>query len=262
MESLILYKSPYDKTRVGRNCDGGYVICLLPEISCDGKPEPYDLIISGGISDDISFEEAFIGRFCNTTGNQTKCLAFDGTISQMPATVFTDKILFHRRNLGNYESEEKNLTNLVKYMDGYSNIFMKIDIEGHEFRLFPELVKHNQMCKIKQLVLEIHTPADIQLFPDYFAGLSDIDNTFMFALLNDINKTHTLVHFHGNNGCKTQVIDGIKVPHVFECTYIRNDYFEGKEKEKNTETLPSHLDRCNVRHMPDFAIDYYPFCCK
>ena len=48
MEQLIVYSSSFPKKRVGRNNDGGYVITLLPET--------YDLFISGGISNDISFE--------------------------------------------------------------------------------------------------------------------------------------------------------------------------------------------------------------
>ena len=51
MDSLIIYQSPFTKFRVGKKFDGGYVIAFLPA--------KYDLIISGGISNDISFEDHF-----------------------------------------------------------------------------------------------------------------------------------------------------------------------------------------------------------
>ena len=252
MDSLILYQSPYNKVRIGKNNDGGYIISELPD--------NYDLFISGGISDDISFEVDFLQKYKNKNNNIIKCYAFDGTISSLPSQN-VNNINFVKKNLGNIESND--LTNLSSYINEnnnneYNNIFMKIDIEGHEFRLLPYLIDNNYMNKIKQLVVEIHTPADIQLFPDYFSGLSDIKNENMFELLNNINKTHTLVHFHGNNACKIQYIDNIKLPHVFECTYIRNDYV--KEKIKNIEPLPTNIDMQNVLDKSDFYFDYYPFC--
>jgi len=252
MDSLILYELPYNKIRIGKDNDGGYIISELPD--------NYDLFISGGISDDISFEIDFLQKNKDKDNNIIKCYAFDGTISELPLQNTTN-INFIKKNLGNTETND--ITNLSTYInDGnnnkYNNIFMKIDIEGHEFRLLPYLIDNNYMSKIKQLVVEIHTPADIQMFPDYFSGLSDIKNDNMFELLNNINKTHTLVHFHGNNGCNTQIIDNIKLPHVFECTYIRNDYV--KDKLENLEPLPTELDMKNIKDKPDFYFDYYPFC--
>jgi len=135
---------------------------------------------------------------------------------------------------------------------------MKIDIEGHEFRIMPTIIENNLMNKIKQLVIEIHSPADIQLFPDYFKGLSDINNDKMFDLFNKFNKTHTLVHFHANNGCKITKIDGIDVPHVFELTYIRNDYVT--EIIRNIEPLPTVLDMKNSLSKPDYILKGFPYC--
>ena len=263
MESLILYQSPYNKVRIGKDNDGGYVICNLPNY--------YDLFISGGISNDISFEIDFLKKYKDKKNNIIKCYAFDGTISRLPDNN-EQNINFIKKNLGNIETND--ITNLSSYINDdksntntsntnihkYNNIFMKIDIEGHEFRLLPYLIDNDYMSKIKQLVVEIHSPADIQMFPDYFAGLSDIKNDDMFKLLNNINKTHTLVHFHGNNGCNTQIIDNIKLPHVFECTYIRNDFIKNKAKVKNTEPLPTSIDMKNIVNKDDFYIDYYPFC--
>ena len=134
---------------------------------------------------------------------------------------------------------------------------MKIDIEGHEFRVLPCIIENNCFTKIKQLVVEIHSPADIAMFPDYFKGLQDIKNEHMFGLINKLNNTHTLVHFHANNGCKMQTVDGINLPHVFELTFIRNDFVN--EKVRNTENLPTSLDMRNIKGKDDYTLSGFPY---
>lgn len=242
MESLTLYKSPFEKERIGRNHDGGYVIVKLPD--------NYDLFISGGISNDISFEESILRLYPNLL-----CYAFDGTITELPKNSNNNKIQFYKKNLG--DSNNDNVTNLHEYMKPYHDIFMKIDIEGHEFKIIPTIIQEKLMNKIKQLVIEIHSPGDIQMFPDYYTGLNNIDNNYMFDLLQKINNTHTLVHFHANNSCNIQKIDGIDLPHVFELTYIRNEFVT--EKIKNTESLPTMLDMKNHEFKDDYKLEGFPY---
>jgi hypothetical protein len=242
MDDFLVYKTIYQKFRVGRDNDGGYILADLP-----GE---YDMLISGGISGDISFEQHFLDRFKNIS-----CYAFDGTINELPQK--DDRITFIKKNLGKENSDE--LCNLNEYLRRGKNIFMKIDIEGHEFRLFPSILPE-YFSNIKQLILEIHTPADIQLHPSYFQGLGDIKTPELFKLMKLINKTHTLVHFHGNNGCNMQKIFNIPFPHVFECTFIRNDFIN--EKVLNDEPFPTSLDMKNITYLPDLYFDYYPFCNK
>ena len=242
MEHLILYNTQYEKKRIGKPHDGGYVLCNLPN--------QYDCLISGGISNDISFEQAFLDQHPSIP-----CYAFDGTVQDLP--VPDSRISFVRKNLG--KEETATLTNLHSTIDRYSNIFMKIDIEGHEFRLFPSF-SEDHMKKIKQLVIEIHTPGDIQLFPDYFQGLSDITNTNMIDLFQKMNRTHTLVHVHPNNGCKTHYVEQFHLPNVFECTFIRNEYVG--EKIPNTTSLPFPIDMPNVPQNPVVIFDNYPFVSK
>jgi hypothetical protein len=212
-------------------------------------PDGYDFFISGGIANNVDFEEHFLRIHPNISG-----YGFDGTINNLPKSV--NNFIFIKKNLGH--ANNNRLTNLVEYVQQHKNIFMKIDIEGHEFRVMPEIIKHGLMQNIKQLVIEIHTPFDIQLYPDYFQGLHDINNSTMFNLLSDLNKTHTIIHFHANNGCNMAECDNIKIPHVFELTYIRNDLI--KEKVKNNERLPTKLDFKNVQHKPDYSFDSYPYC--
>ena len=71
MENLTLYTTTFSKQRIGKHNDGGYVIVNLP-----GE---YDLFISGGIKNDISFEKDLLSLFPNIN-----CYAFDGTINSLP----------------------------------------------------------------------------------------------------------------------------------------------------------------------------------
>jgi hypothetical protein len=134
---------------------------------------------------------------------------------------------------------------------------MKIDIEGHEFRILPSLIENGLVRNIAQLIVEIHTPGDIHLFPDYFAGLGDITNDVMFDTLSKLAKTHVLVHLHPNNGCRTHLIDGIKVPNVFECTYVRK--IDGVQYIRNTAPIPSLLDMKNVPANEEITLEGYPY---
>lgn len=236
MENLIVYESPFPKRRIGKPNDGGYVIVTLPG--------DYDLCLSGGILNDISFEEAFLSLY------PMECYAFDGTIDFQS----TEKINFVKQNLGD---STNGTTNLHEYMMNKENVFMKIDIEGHEFRLFPSMIQNGDIYKVKQLIMEVHCPADIELHPNYYYGLSDIKNEHMFQMLHDLTLTHTLVHFHANNGPPMQKINDIDVPHVFELTWIRNDFIE--KKIRNTYSLPTKIDMKNIIDKPDFILKGFPY---
>tara|TARA_R100001369_G_scaffold47781_2_gene74282 strand:+ start:1100 stop:1738 length:639 start_codon:yes stop_codon:yes gene_type:complete len=126
---MELYKcDKYDKIRMGRDYDGGYVIYDDLE---------YDVIIGCGISNDISFEEMFVDKY--------KCdsIVFDGTISKLPKHKFNHK--WNKKNV--YQGT---LDLLLKQ---YDKIFLKIDIEGSEWEFFKDVDLHN----VSQMVVEFHS---------------------------------------------------------------------------------------------------------
>ena len=141
MNNLIVYKAPFSKSRIGDLHDGGYVTVNLP-----GE---YNLFISGGIGNNANFERDLLNRYPNLI-----CIAFDGTINSLPVknpNLWKNrKINFIKKNLGNKNTT--NMTNLCEYMEHSNNIFMKIDIEGHEFRLMPTLIENNYISKIKHFI--------------------------------------------------------------------------------------------------------------
>jgi hypothetical protein len=208
-------------------------------------PAPYDILISCGVSDNIDFEVDFCRQLPGV-----KCFAFDGTVESLPN--MAENVKFIKQNVGNGTD---GTTNLKEYIGDHQNVFLKMDIEGHEFRVFPEL--SDVMYRIKQIVVEIHSPGDIQLHPTYFKGLSDITHPVMFNMLEMINKTHTLVHVHPNNGCEVHRYQGTLLPNVFECTFVRNDFVVSKIK--NTLPLPMSFDKPNVKEKSTIVFNGYPF---
>jgi hypothetical protein len=221
---LTVYKSPYPKIRLGKDYDGGYIMVDIPNIK-------YDILLSGGISNDISFEEDFIKKYTDV-----KCIAFDGSIDKLPKE--SNDITFIKKYIGYKNS--KTYTNLYDYIDTNNSIFIKIDIEGGEIPWI-ESLHDNQINKFDQIVIEFHCPFSEK----------EID------VFDKINKNHILVHFHGNNCCGLRVHKGVNIPNIFECTYLHKKYFDN-EPELSKDLIPSSLDMPNTGN-PEIHIDYPPF---
>lgn len=218
---MFIYNSPWPKKRIGSENDGGYVICMIP----DG----YDYFISGGISSDVTFECHLLDMY-----PALRCDAFDGSIKELP--MHHERMKFKKKFLGEHED-------LSTFIKPYSNIFMKIDIEGHEFKLLPRMMANGTIQNVKQLVVEFHSPELYKGFPEYYQGVLDVVYDDMIKTMKDLNKTHRLVHMHPNNACP--ISNGM--PTVFECTYIRST----ENLPLSLESIPSKIDKPNIVGRPD-----------
>jgi hypothetical protein len=226
LDLLVTYQ--YDnKCRLGVNTDGGYVIAELPG--------SYDCYISAGVADEESFSAAFIAKY-NTDSN----FAFDGSIDRYP-TRYTDKIMFSKKFIGNHcDAATTDLSDLTGL---YSNIFLKMDIEGGEYSWL--MAMHlDQLAKFKQITIEFHGIND-----DSWDTLYSIK----CACFKKLQSTHYLVHAHGNNcGGVTN-----RIPNILEVTYIRKDTCE--PPALNTSRLPSSLDYSNKPKHIDIDLNFPPF---
>jgi len=238
LDYLIVYKPvDYLKIRIGTHGDGGYIICDNID---------YKLLLSCGLSDDITFEIDFLKKY------NVICYAFDGTINKMPQD--NDKIHFIKKNISSIESITT--TNMFEYINNYDDIFLKMDIETWEYSWI-ESLSYEQLNKIKQLVIEFHFPFTYS--KEIFNNLSyPINVDDKIKCLQKISKTHYLIHLHPNNCCGTTIYNNIIVPNVFECTYIRKDLC--KNIEKNNDKIPGALDVKNVINMDEIFLNGYPFC--
>ena len=208
---------------MGKDGDGGYIIA-------DGFK--YDLLISGGIADDDSFERAFLDA-----NPDIECYAYDGSISDAPHPLIP-RLNFFKKNISHKNSETT--TNLHKLISSYNDIFLKMDIEGYEFPWIYSL-NNDQLNRFKQITIEIHRP------------FHEIGGHCLEALA----RTHYLIHLHGNSCCQTRKIKNIDVPNVFECTYIRKIDMN-EVPALSSASIPSPLDQINA-YSEDIHLSGFPY---
>ena len=242
LEYIHVSECDLEKIRIGSISDGGYVI--VGDIQ-------YDVLISCGISDDVTFENAMLEKY-----DKLICYAFDGTIEKLPVNS-NSKIQFIKKNIANAEGE--NTTNLIYLFESNDNIFLKMDIETNEFQWL-EIMSNEHLLKCKQIVMEFHFAFNNSEYADsIFRHFSyQINMERRINCLKKIAETHYLVHFHPNNCCGTVIFNNIEIPNVFECTYIRKDLC--KYVYPNKSSIPNpQFDTKNVANVPDIFLQGYPF---
>jgi len=215
---LTVFECPFEKKRIGRDNDGGYVVCT-------GEPMKCSALISAGVNDDISFEEAFLKE------HNVPCFAFDGTVDKFPASSYP--IQFFKQNI----DSNQNLHYLINKFD---SVFIKMDIEGAEFEWIHN-ISIQQLDKINQIVIEFHFPFD----------------TDKWSCIEKLASTHWLVHLHPNNCCGTKMYFGYNVPCVFECTFISKKFASHLPLNKNP--IPDTIDQINLIGNEDIHLSGIPY---
>ena len=117
--------------------------------------------------------------------NYANSYAFDGTINEYPYQ-YTRDISFIKKNIAAYNDECN--TNLMELINKYDNIFLKMDIEGGEYRWILSMGE-KELNKFAQIVIEFHGITNDEW------GCKKEDK---IQCLNKLVKTHYLIHAHGN----------------------------------------------------------------
>lgn len=227
----------YDLLRLGKDNDGGYLVCK--ESIRRSK-----VVFSFGISDDISFETDFKKQ------NNCQIIAFDPTSTNK---FFFKKMVINliKLNLKNLFNSLLNFYNFKKFFYKRNNLlvkkkigiggslpfasisfdkiilltqekkdfFLKIDIEGSEYRILDDLIKNSSL--IEGLAIEFHD-VDIHL-----------DKISEFIKKIDLD----LVHIHPNNYSEPGINN---IPSALELTFARNPIVINREV-----ILPHKLDQKN-----------------
>ena len=218
-----------NKIRYGCNNDGGYVVADLNE--------KYDCYISAGVSNEESFSRDFIN---NQKINNN--YAFDGTINDYPHQ-YTENITFIKKNINSYNNVDN--TNLSFLTNIFNNIFLKMDIEGGEYKWILQM-NELQLNKFKQIVIEFHGITNDEWGSSYNDKVK---------CLQKLSSTHYIVHAHGNNYAFTKN----NIPDVIELTYVNKNYFDSVP-DFNKQTLPiKNLDFPNNGYAGDINLNFYPF---
>ena len=219
-----------NKKRMGENGDGGYVYAELPI---------YDCYISAGIGNDDSCSKDFIDKY---NLNKEDCFAFDGTIENYPIKG-SNKINFIKKNIDGLCDDKH--TDLSFLADKYNEIFLKMDVEGGEFKLL-STISLERISKFKQMSIEFHGMNDNEYGSDIHTKL---------LCFEKLTHTHYLIHAHGNNCAGTR--GGF--PNVIELTYVNKKCYRSPPK-LNTNPLPiPNLDYPNNSDTPDINLNFYPF---
>lgn len=194
---IKVHNTEYNKIRLGSPNDGGYVIVDLPL--------EYDLYIGAGVNDDVNFDNDFV-KTIKCSGDY---LLFDGTINGLPANA-SSKLKFTKKNISTVESNET--TTLVIESYGKKNVFLKMDIEGHEYQWF-NCLPESILKTFSQIVIEVHGLGE----PNGWHSTPEVKKAAFKILFKHFN----IVHAHGNTHSYMASIGGGLIPNTLELTLLR-----------------------------------------
>jgi len=228
--------TPYDidqtKFRVGNERDGAYIIL--------DQPASND-ILSFGISNDTSFEEAMAAR-----GH--RLFLYDHSIPNAPTV--NKAFHFHRKGICGENSPGSDLLTLEQHMANISDLsprlMLKIDVEGAEWDVF-STVGPDILSRFDQIVAEFH----------WFRNLNDENYARdLKRSLEVLNKDFTLYHVHANNCAPVLTVHGFCVADVIEVSYVRTSLVE---RRASATVYPSALNKANRPDFYDHPLLFYPF---
>ena len=232
--------------RLGNHQDGGYLVDRRSILAADA-------LIGLGINDDWSFEKDFYAA------KPVPIFGIDGTISERgfrrrlrhsfmrfkPKEIKRDFALLqdyrtffsgkrqHVAQLIGFDDEGMNWSFATMMqrlqLDRFQNLFLKIDIEGSEYRILEDLIVHENA--MVGLVVEFHD-VDINL-----PRIQDFINRYQLSLC----------HVHVNN------ISGINqgVPLVIECSFTRFPLASAR-----VDHLPHPLDAPNHPKFEEITLQF------
>ena len=237
---ILKPKYNYDLIRIGRDNDGGY---LVEKKSFENT----ECLISLGINDDWSFEEDFLKK-----NIIIKC--FDDELDEkFLLKKIINHFIFFFSNSNNFSLLKNCISNYFSFLrikkkiqfnkkkisyndlnkilsQETNNIFLKIDIEGHEYRILDDLLLNQK--KIIGLVIEFHD--------------CDLHLEKIIKFLNSFNLT--LVHIHGNNA-SIRDLNGDIV--VLELTFSKNPI-----QVSDICVLPNKLDMPNFHNKSEVILNF------
>jgi len=240
-------ENEYDLIRLGKSNDGGYLIERE-------SVKNVNSLISMGISTDWSFEKDFfdinkvpINAYDHTVNNSfwfryirrsiINFFTFRCGFKKLSSNIFLymdyksffqhDR-LHYKRKIGLKSKNETTLTDCLKEDNMNAPFFLKIDIEGGEYRILEQLISSSK--EINGLAIEFH---DVDIHKHRIEE---------FIRLFEL----TLVHIHPNN---YGGIDNNGDPLVIEMTFCRNPTIISKDS-----TLPHKLDEANNPSISDIKL--------
>ena len=240
VNSILKPKKCYKLNRIGGHNDGGYLIG-------ENSLAKTETLISFGIDDNWQFEKDF-----KTQNFQCKIQCYDDKpiLKYLIKKLIIELIFlpyYRRLNFVKYFKNIIDFLNLRKKINFFQkkifyndlneilantnpnkNIFLKIDIEGSEYRILNEIIKNQE--KIIGIVIEFH---------DF-----DYHKNIIYDFCNKFNLE--LIHIHPNNFAPK---DNFGDPTVIELTFERDPIVIGDKP-----VFPNRLDMKNNSSEKDVEL--------
>ena len=219
-----------DLNRVGGDGDGGYLVPnILDEITYCFSP---------GVNYTANFEREL------SQSHNIKSYMADASVDSAP---FDDpNFFFIKKFLGNRNDGE--ILTLGSWVDSNvddhdAKLLLQMDIEGAEYDVLTfepiEFLK-----RFTCMIVEFHSVDEV--FNKNFLRMFS-------SIFEKLYEHFSICHVHPNNCCPVASHDGIRIPSVFEVTFLRNDYVE-KLKNNNKIFLPHKLDQKNSKEYKDIEM--------
>lgn len=245
LPNFFSFKSANDLIRIGKKNDGGYLVSQS-DINMS------DVLISLGISDDWSFEENFVAK------KNVEVFAYDASVNEkfffknfilslinvfnLKIAIYWLRVFFsykkffgqaqnhHILKFVGVNTDDNTYCTLSSILNDmkYKNFFLKIDIEGSEYRMLDTLILKQD--RISGLVIEFHD-CDLHL-----KSIKKFIQNFKLKL----------VHIHANNYAPIRLDDGL--PLVLELTFSKYC------KVFNKSYLPHMFDMPNNKYRSEIII--------
>lgn len=205
-----------NKTRVGRNRDGGYIMA-----------KPYSrnkIAYSFGIDGDVSWDLQMADE-----GYQV--YQYDHTINGLPA----QNDSFHWNKLGVTGGVEtkylKRLKTLIRANghESESGMVLKMDIEGYEWAVFAN-ADADTLKQFDQITVEFHDLLCVDEVNIHLQAFRQLGESF------------AAIHIHPNTCSMVYYCGDLMMPSTLELTFVRRDLFE---IAPSTAIFPTLLDRPN-----------------
>ncbi|MBR0151951.1 MAG: FkbM family methyltransferase [Synergistaceae bacterium] len=215
--------------RIGRDNDGGYI--MLDDLGGG-------IAYSFGIASDVSWDKDMASRGYDV-------YMYDHTIDGLPE----NNPRFHWSKLGiadgmTQDDRLKSLEELIASNghEGKRNMILKMDVEGAEWG-FLEAVKPETLAQFGQIVFEFHG----MNYPDLCVKIPEA--------LRKINRTHQLVHLHGQNHGFYVCTGGKTFCNQIEVTYVlRGKYSFIEDYDVN---LPIDIDMPAHSYIPEVELGHW-----
>ncbi|SRR5258706_8250004 len=242
--------------RIGSANDGGYVVPLNAISAAHA-------LVSFGLSHDWTFErdfkknnaDAIIHCYDHTVSLRT---VFQYSIGQLlrfvllfrasslpKAFTWIDYILFFRGDKTHFKQRiwrdrqlnGATIEDVFSRLPAECQVFVKMDIEGSEYRVLDDLLRHSQ--NIVSIAIEFH---DVDILSDRFN-----------SLVEKIKRDFYIVHIHGNNMGGTTPFN---FPIAPEITFLNKRFFNSAPSPSRSKYPIPGLDRPNNPRLPDFAFEF------